>query len=487
MRAARELFLHACLTGAVSVGVGCGLALWSGACAAREGARRQVCELGRVVTAALADDGLPDRVVSGVVGDRAHAERRLRHLLATASSLRGLQVVLGDGSEPTWLHVGDTQGQPADRAGMVAEARRSGESVVDADGGTGVLVAALPLAVRASASTPVVLVHAAPALAAPPLSLWPFVLGLVLAGAGAGLARRRFGRPLAAIQATVGLPHADLGGLARGVDDLAQQAALGAGELEQRVQARTRSLLDLSRTQEEQVANTVHELRTPLTSIVASLEILHGGLAETESERQQFLDNALTASRHMTLLCNDILDAAAFEAGKLRMEVEAFPVHDLLADAERLMEPLARSRDVVLRVDGPPEPLTTVGDRNRVLQVVFNLVGNAIKFTPPGGCVVLRARCSSGMAAFEVEDDGLGVPLAARGRLFTKYGRVHEAAAAVPGTGIGLYLCRILVDSMGGSIGYEPREPQGGSVFWFTLPQHRPVAATAAAGADVTR
>src|SRR5262249_32145192 len=152
------------------------------------------------------------------------------------------------------------------------------------------------------------------------------------------------------------------------------------------------------------------------------------------------------ACRHLMFLLNDLLDQAAFEAGKLQVAAEEQEVAELLSDATQIMKPWAVARGLVLDV-GPAGDLPKVlGDRTRILQVLFNLLGNAMKFSLPGGTVAVRTFATPLVVAFEVEDHGMGVPIESRSKLFSRFGRAHEGQAKAPkGTGIGLYLCRALV------------------------------------------
>lgn len=481
VRVARSLFLHVCLGGAVSVGVGVGLALWSAGHAAAITARQHALDLASVIATAL-----PWETVDSALDSRTDAIEQLatttRRLTARARAVRSvvfLSAAAGDTPATARVLVGAAFTLPRALLDALAARALTERQAIWAPTDTEVDMAAVPVITPRGATLGVVVVgYDSADGSAPPLSYWPLALGLFLAAAAASAVRHRFGRALAVIEtATTGTGGVESAvtadTLALGVARLAQRARLAEDELEHRVRARTRELADQNRLQEEQVANTVHELRTPLTTILASLSILHDGVAETEEERRQFLDNAMTATRHMTFLCNDILDTAAFEAGKLRIDIAPCDVQDLLAEADSIMRPLAISRDVTLRVEEAPPELMMSGDRSRILQVLFNLVGNAVKYSRTGGQVTLRAQQAGNSMAFEVEDDGIGVPVAARGKLFTKYSRVHDKDSSVPGTGIGLYLCRILVEQMGGSIGFDEREAGTGSVFWFTLPLSR--------------
>ncbi|MEZ5967339.1 MAG: HAMP domain-containing sensor histidine kinase [Planctomycetota bacterium] len=478
MRVARSLFLHVCLGGALGAGLGSGLATWSSGQAAATAAREHALDVAWAVGAALPTDSV-EAALALRPDAAAKLEAAARRTAGKVGLARSVHLALPRSTGLTAVRLaGEADPDLAnDVTTLASQVLHDRQPACGTRTGAIPQLAATPILSSSGVPLAVLVLGYAPT-GSTPLSVWPLVIGLFVAAAVASIVRHRFVRAIASIEATTidpGNPNApaDATALAERVARLAQKASLGETELEQRVRARTLEVTQQSRMQEEQVANTVHELRTPLTTIMASLSILRDGVAETEDERQQFLDNAMTATRHMTFLCNDILDTAAFEAGKLRIDIMPCDVQDLLTEAESIMRPIAMSRDIELRVDAPAEPVAASADRARVLQVVFNLVGNAVKYSRPNGHVVLRAQRAGNCMAFEVEDDGIGVPVAARGHLFTKFSRLHDKDSTVPGTGIGLYLCRILVEHMGGSIGFDEREGGTGSVFWFTLPLPR--------------
>lgn len=250
-------------------------------------------------------------------------------------------------------------------------------------------------------------------------------------------------------------------------------------------------LAELRRTlvaKDESVANTVHELRTPLTSIMASLDILQTAQASNDADRAEFLEQGIVACRHLMFLLNDLLDHAAFEAGRLRMEIRDHEVIDLLGDAVQIMKPWALARGLALQVEVPHGNPVVRGDRARVLQVIVNLLSNAMKFSPPSEKVTLRAVARPSAIAFEIEDRGMGVPRESRDKLFTRFGRAHGPEANAPkGTGLGLYMARVLVEQMQGCIGHRERDGGPGAVFWFTLPLATRSAAAMLDTADAQR
>ncbi len=259
--------------------------------------------------------------------------------------------------------------------------------------------------------------------------------------------------------------------------------AAGAAALGAATAARRRRLARLQAEQEharalrwrdERLAHTAHELRTPLAAVATAIELLREGYAETPEDQSDFLDQAGAAVRHMAFLLNDVVDLAAIENGRLTLQVQPQPLGDLLADAERVMRLPARERGVRLHWEGPAPETVVLADRGRFLQVVFNLVANALKFSPRGAEVRCRAEVRRRTVRFEVQDRGPGVEEGRRDRLFSRFARLHEdRLPSVAGAGLGLHVSRMLVESMGGSIGHRPARG-GGSVFWFTLPLSAP-------------
>jgi signal transduction histidine kinase len=200
---------------------------------------------------------------------------------------------------------------------------------------------------------------------------------------------------------------------------------------------------------------------------------LRQGYATTPAEVEEFLDQASLAARHLGFLVNDVLDEAALAAGQLRLHCEDQSVHDLLGAARDLLGTQARLRGIDLRFEEIGADAVVHTDERRFLQILVNLVGNALKFTESGEVVRVRVESRGTVVRFVVEDRGAGVPLEARARLFTPFGCAASApGVAIPGTGLGLHVCKLLVEQLGGTIAYEPAADRG-SVFWFELPTAR--------------
>ncbi len=238
-------------------------------------------------------------------------------------------------------------------------------------------------------------------------------------------------------------------------------------------------LVNSIRWREEQLAHTAHDMRTPLSAIATALEMLREGVASTPTEQSMFLDQASAASRHMAFLIDDVVDLAAIESNRLRLQMREHRVEQLLTDVEKVMGLTAQSQDVALVIDAAPVDVAVVTDRGRFMRITFNLIANAVKFSGPGSKVRVAVECGRSTVRFEVHDLGPGVEESRRGSLFTRF---SEAASAGEGSGLGLYVCSMLVACMGGAIGHHPGRERG-SVFWFSLPRAECAPSRLTAGA----
>lgn len=235
---------------------------------------------------------------------------------------------------------------------------------------------------------------------------------------------------------------------------------------------------------DEQLAHTAHELRTPLTSVLTALEMLRLGYATTADETAEFLDEADLAARHLAYLVNDVLDGASMAAGRLRLDLADHHVAGLVADALKVLGLQAERRGIAVHAGPIPAELLVHADPRRFLQVVFNLLGNAIKFSSPGQPVHIEVAALPLHVRIVVRDSGPGVPGELRDRLFEPFARGDGERVA--GTGLGLHITRKLVEQMNGRIGYAPA-PERGSTFWFELPRAHALHATIAPAPALAR
>jgi PAS domain S-box-containing protein len=232
-------------------------------------------------------------------------------------------------------------------------------------------------------------------------------------------------------------------------------------------------LRELDRLKDEFVALVSHELRTPLTSIRGYLElVLDGEAGDVTDEQRQFRGVVERNADRLLALVGDLLFLAQIEAGKLSLEVGAVDLAAVASESVDAARPLADEKDITLSLAVGPVPLLA-GDGARIAQLVDNLVSNALKFTPEGGRVDVRARARNSSAVIEVRDSGIGIPDDEQERLFERFFRSSNAAERqIPGTGLGLAISKAIVEAHGGEIAVKS-EVGVGTTFRVSLPIHR--------------
>ncbi len=210
-----------------------------------------------------------------------------------------------------------------------------------------------------------------------------------------------------------------------------------------------------------------HELRTPLNAIIGFGQLLQVDAAD--AEQLDSVNHILRAGRHLLSLVNEILDVAQIEAGKIAISLEPVDLEEVVTEAIELVGPLAAERPVGVRAEPSPERLHVLADRQRLLQVILNLLGNAVKYDKPGGVVEISWSGSpAGRVRLAVRDNGPGIPADHLEAIFAPFERLDHADRDTEGTGLGLALARSLVDAMDGTIGAES-VPGEGSTFWIEL------------------
>jgi signal transduction histidine kinase len=258
--------------------------------------------------------------------------------------------------------------------------------------------------------------------------------------------------------------------------------AVGAGNLDTRVPVRfggdarelaiafNRMAEQLARSDELRrnlTADVAHELRTPLSVIRGKMEAVLDGVYPATSEHLQPI---LEETDLLTHLVEDLRLLALAEAGQLPLETLPMDLGDLLRDTQVNFGPQATDRDVTLALDLPRQLPPVQADWRRVAQVLGNLLINALRHTPQGGCVTLSAAAGPGVVRVTVADTGPGIPPEDLPYIFERFWRGEKSRSRVGGgTGLGLAIARQLVELHGGSIGVDST-PGAGSAFWFTLP-----------------
>ncbi|MHB8632342.1 MAG: sensor histidine kinase [Thermoplasmatota archaeon] len=220
-----------------------------------------------------------------------------------------------------------------------------------------------------------------------------------------------------------------------------------------------------------QFINTAaHELNTPLTPITVQLKLLQSSLAgHLEAGQARGFDILTRNIRRLTDLVADLLDSARYQAGRLTVERHLEDVGALVRECIDSLEDTAHRAHVTLHADVPDEAVAEV-DGKRIRQVLYNLVSNAIKFSP-GGRVTLAARADGARVEVTVTDTGIGLDPEAIGRLFLPFSQVHDTQRLqAPGTGLGLYISRAIAEAHGGTLSCQSAGLEQGSTFTLRLP-----------------
>ncbi len=241
------------------------------------------------------------------------------------------------------------------------------------------------------------------------------------------------------------------------------------------LELKSRELEIASRHKSEFLANMSHELRTPLNSVIGFSEVLLQRMyGEINPRQEEYLRDIVESGRHLLALINDILDLSKVEAGHIELEISAFWLPEALETSVQMLRETAARRDVALHLTVADDVGEIEADLRRLRQILFNLLSNALKFTPAGGKVQLMARVNSGLAEIAVRDTGIGIAPEDQLHIFDAFRQVNGAAAqTAEGTGLGLTLVKRLVELHGGRVWLESA-PGRGSTFTFTIPLHQP-------------
>jgi PAS domain S-box-containing protein len=223
-----------------------------------------------------------------------------------------------------------------------------------------------------------------------------------------------------------------------------------------------------------------HELRTPLNAVLGFGQLLSRELAGTE--HAEAVAHILKGGRHLLDLINDVLDIARIESGEMSVSLEPVPLARLVDETIQLMQPLAADAGVTLVTMDGLTALSVHADRQRLRQILLNLISNAIKYNHVGGHVWVEWNALGGEAFLRLRDDGHGIPAEMMSRLFTPFDRLGAEGSGIEGTGIGLALTQSLTEMMGGSIAADSTLGHG-SCFTVTLPVS-PDSATSAEPAN---
>jgi signal transduction histidine kinase len=249
--------------------------------------------------------------------------------------------------------------------------------------------------------------------------------------------------------------------------------AIANAHLFRTIEEKSRELEVASRHKSEFLANMSHELRTPLNAIIGFSEVLAEGMFGDVNEKQtEYLNDILESGRHLLSLINDILDLSKIEAGRMELEATDFDLPGAIENALILVRERATRRGISLGRTIDERLGVTRADERKVKQVLLNLLSNALKFTPEGGRIDVRATICDDSAEIAVTDTGVGIAPEDQEAVFQEFRQVGTAAKKVEGTGLGLALSRKFIELHGGKIWVKSQVGEG-STFTFTLPLRR--------------
>ncbi len=226
-----------------------------------------------------------------------------------------------------------------------------------------------------------------------------------------------------------------------------------------------------TQVKEQFLANTSHELRTPMNGIMGMVNLLK--MTELTDDQREYANAVSQCSNDLLTIINDLLDLSQIEAHRLSLENEPFEIQDSLKSVTKLLSVRANAKDLSLTSEVDPAiPPWIFGDSVRFRQILMNLIANAVKFTPCGGVTVRLTPVENGsMLRCEVVDSGIGVEDAVKERIFEAFFQADGTTRRrFGGTGLGLTICKQLVEIMGGRIGMFNNQTVRGSTFWFEIP-----------------
>jgi len=249
-------------------------------------------------------------------------------------------------------------------------------------------------------------------------------------------------------------------------------------ELEKRVQERTlqlelanRKLREANRAKSKFLSAMSHELRTPLNAIIGFSEVLRDGLCgDLNQDQQDAVTDIYESGKHLLSMINDILDLSKVEAGKIELQYEMFQIEEMLESVRTVVSGNVSKKGLQYEEHLPPNLPPIYADKVRFKQILYNLVSNAVKFTPEGGSVTIYASHDENEFTFTVDDTGIGIREEDTPKLFNEFVQIESSyARQYEGTGLGLALSKGLVEKHGGRIWVESEYGKG-SKFIFTIP-----------------
>ena len=254
---------------------------------------------------------------------------------------------------------------------------------------------------------------------------------------------------------------------------VAEELALRIGTAIERAQVYNEAR-EAVQARQDILAFVSHDLKNSLMSLFLNVEMLTRSAPRDERRRGwKQLERIRRGVTQMQRMIEDLLDVGSIESGRLAVETREHEIGELFEDAVEMSAPLIHDKQIEIKIETPPPPFKVRCDRERMMQVFSNLIGNAVKFVPERGTIVLSAAASGASALVAVRDTGPGIPPARLPHLFQRYWQADETARK--GRGLGLFITKGIVEAQGGVIWAESQVGTG-STFFITLPLITPIA-----------
>jgi signal transduction histidine kinase len=232
-------------------------------------------------------------------------------------------------------------------------------------------------------------------------------------------------------------------------------------------------LKQLDKLKDEFVSLASHELRTPMTAVKSYTWMVLNGKADTPEKQKEYLNIVYVSVERLLHLVNDMLDISRIESGRVQMTPTVFDMNELALQVQNEFTAKASERHIELQLIKSDQPANVNADKNKIQEVVENLVSNAVKFTPENGHITIAVAHQDGLVKTSITDTGKGISAQDMEKLFKKFGRLDNSLTGMssePGTGLGLFICKQYTELSGGKIWVES-EVGKGATFAFTLPQ----------------
>ena len=254
-------------------------------------------------------------------------------------------------------------------------------------------------------------------------------------------------------------------------------------ELEAKVRERTKELEEkhrelekayealktLDTAKDDFLALVSHELRTPLSSVLLYSEMMLDGLDDSPEARNEFLTTIVENCKRLTRLINDVLDLSKIEAGRMPFKLEKLNFEELLNDTLSGIRPTIEGKGINLICENVGKGFRLWGDRDRIIQVLTNVISNAVKFTPEGGSITVSLSSGDGIGKVVITDTGQGISKEDIHKVFDRFSHLGSIDHHAEGTGLGMTICKSIIERLNGEIWIESELGQGTKVF-FTLP-----------------